>query len=103
MSVESSVFPFVLLDLSLFLDEILMPRDSPPIMQGAKSSFSTRLCKVLFMQRSGFLCTNSCKVLWSKLCLDPHVPGNALPDVLGNIVRWCASSLLGSYIHQELI
>ena len=24
-------------------------------------------------------------------------------NVLGNVVRWCASSLLGSYIHQELI
>ena len=35
MSVESSIFPVVLLDLSSFLDEILMPRDSPPIMQTA--------------------------------------------------------------------
>ena len=42
-------------------------------------------------------------VLWSKLCLDPRVPGNELHDALGNIVRWCTSSLLGSYIHQELI
>ena len=23
--------------------------------------------------------------------------------VLGNVVRWCVSSLLGSYIHQELL
>ena len=33
MSVESSIFPVVLLDLSSFLDEILMPRGSSPIMQ----------------------------------------------------------------------
>ena len=55
MSVKSSIFPLVLLDLSLLLDEILMPQDSPPIiqtgifcfmpefflpiMQGAKSGF----------------------------------------------------------------
>ena len=41
--------------------------------------------------------------LFSNLCLDPHVPGNELRDALGNVVRQCASSLLGSYIHQELI
>ena len=39
MSVESSISPLVLLDLALFLDEILMPGDSPPIMHGAKSGF----------------------------------------------------------------
>ena len=44
-----------------------------------------------------------CTVLLSKLCLDPHVPSNELHDALGNVVRWCASSLLGSYVHQELI
>ena len=37
------------------------------------------------------------------LCLYPRVPSNELRDVLGNVVRQCASSLLGSYIHQELI
>ena len=47
--------------------------------------------------------SNLCKVLWSKLCLDPHVPGNELRDALGNVVRWCASSLLGSYVHEELV
>ena len=31
------------------------------------------------------------------------LPSNELCNVLGNVVRWCASSLLGSYIHQELI
>ena len=44
-----------------------------------------------------------CAVLWSKLCLDPRVPGDELRNALGNVVRWCASSLLGSYVHQELI
>ena len=39
----------------------------------------------------------------SNLSLDPRVPGNELRDALENIVRWCTSSLLGSYIHQELI
>ena len=97
MSIESSIFPLVLWDLSLFLDEILMPWDSPPIMQSAKSGFSTSLCKVLnlcsspnyarfFLCKSPvFLCTNLCKVLWSKLCLDPRVPGNALRDVWGTL------------------
>ena len=37
------------------------------------------------------------------LCLDPRVPSNELRDVLGNVVRWCVSSLLGSYVHRELI
>ena len=41
--------------------------------------------------------------IFSNLCLDPCVPSNELRDVLGNIVRWCVSSLLGSYVHQELI
>ena len=41
--------------------------------------------------------------IFSNLCLDPRVPSNELRDALGNVVRWCASSLLGSYIHQELI
>ena len=77
MSVESYVFSFVLLDLSLFFDEILMPQDTPPIMQGA---FVSKLCKV---QSLVSFCTNLCKVLWSKLCLDPRVPGNALRNVLG--------------------
>ena len=39
----------------------------------------------------------------SKLCLDPHVPGGELHDALRNVVRQCMSSLLGSYVHQELI
>ena len=48
-------------------------------------------CKRLFMQVAifsrgpVFLCTNLCKVLWSKLCLDPHAPGNALCDVWGTL------------------
>ena len=49
---------------------------------------------------TSFLCT----VLLSNLCLDPRVPDDdELRDALGNVVRWCVSSLLGSYIHQELI
>ena len=48
-------------------------------------------------------CTKLCKVPLSKLCLDPRVPGDELRDALGNVVRWCASSLLESYVHQELI
>ena len=51
--------------------------------------------------RSFFL--QLCEGPLSKLCLDNRVPGNELRDVLGNVVRWYASSLLGSYIHQELI
>ena len=39
---------------------------------------------------------------FSNLCLDPRVPSNELHDALGN-VRQCASSLLGSYVHQGLI
>ena len=39
----------------------------------------------------------------SNLCLDPHAPCNELHDALGNVVSRCMSSLLGSYIHQELI
>ena len=106
MSVESSIFPVVLLDLSSFLDEILMPRDSPPIMQTGIFCFmlefflprmqmaiyaNDRLCKWLFMQVAiffrgpVFLCTNLHKVLWSKLCLDPCTPGNALHDVWGTL------------------
>ena len=33
----------------------------------------------------------------------PAVMHSKLHNVLGNIVRGCASSLLGSYVHQELI
>ena len=57
----------------------------------------------IFSRGPVFLCTNLCKVLWSKLCLDPRAPGGELRNVLGNVVRWCVSSLLGSYVHQELI
>ena len=42
MSVESSVSPLVLLDLLSFLDEILMPLDSPP------NYANDYLCKQLF-------------------------------------------------------
>ena len=68
-----------------------------PIMQTAVYARS------YFLQRSGFPLHQLCKVLWSKLCLDPHAPGGELRDVLGNVVRQCANSLLGSYVHQELI
>ena len=57
----------------------------------------------IFSRGLVFLCTNLCKVLRPKLCLDPRAPGGELRDVLGDVVRGCASSLLGSYIHQELI
>ena len=75
----------------------------------ANSCFLQQLCKQLFMQATIVfrgpvsLCTNLCKVLQSKLCLDPRVPGGELCDVLGNVVRGCVNFLLGSYIHQELI
>ena len=39
----------------------------------------------------------------SNLCLDPRVPRNELHNALGNVVSRCASSLLRSYVHQELI
>ena len=41
--------------------------------------------------------------LFSNLCLDPRVPSHELHDALENVVRRCTSSLLGSYVHQELI
>ena len=81
------LFPFVLLDVSLFLDEILIPQDSPP-----------NLCEVRILHPQVMQGT-----FVSNLCLDPCVPCNELPDALGNVVSRCASSLLGSYIHQELI
>ena len=70
-----------------------MPQDSPP-----------NLWEVLFsLLVRGPFTSNLCRGLWSKLYLDPHVPGNELRDALGNVVRRCVSSLLGSYVHQELI
>ena len=75
MSVDSSIFPLVLLDLSLFLDEILMPRDSPPIMQTA--FFSLLYAQVLLANYA------RCKVWFSSAPI--YVPGNALHDVWGTL------------------
>ena len=81
----------------IYLDDVIVFSDMPV-------EHLHRICKVLYTNyaRSGFSISYTSFFL-SKLCLDPHVPGGQLHDVLGNIVRWCASSLLGSYVHQELI
>ena len=76
-------FLFVVLILSLFLDEILMPRDSPPIMHDAFPGIDARLLLAGFL-----LFYRAQNVRWFG----------------GIVVRGCTSrSLLGSYIHQELI
>ena len=69
-----------LLNLPLFpfvLDEILMPWVSPP-----------NYAKFFLLNYARYFCC----FFW--LCII-HCA------VLGNVVRQCASSLLGSYIHQE--
>ena len=77
-------FLFVVLILSLFLDEILMPRGSPPIMHDAF---------YWFVQDA------SCRFPYFLFCRAQNVRWFG-----GIIVRGCAlRSLLGSYIHQELI
>ena len=88
-------FSCIVLILSLFLDEILMPRDSPPIMQNAFYRFSsTRLCTMLF---AGFSA-----VCWFSCFLSCHARN--VRWFGGIVVRGCVSrSLLGSYVHQELI
>ena len=79
-------FLFVVLILLPFFDEILMPQDSPPIMEGAQTGFSS-----------------NCARFFSLVFLFPILscPKGAL--VGGIVMRGCASSLLGSYVHQESI
>ena len=79
------LFLFVVLILSLFLDEILMPRDSPPIMHDAFPEINARLLL------AGFL-------------ISYFIVHKMFHWFGGIVVRGCTSrSLLGSYIHQELI
>ena len=44
LSLSFPSFPFVVLILSLFLDEILMPQDSPPIMHSPFASYAQVFC-----------------------------------------------------------
>ena len=59
-----------------------MPRDSPPIMQNA----NFQLWKMLVVAGYNYF-----------------VMSEACASVGGIVVRGCTSSLLGSYVHQELI
>ena len=47
-------------------------------------------------------CQYNAKFFFCVSPLDGCILHNKLCDVLGNIVRRCTSSLLGSYVHQEL-
>ena len=68
-----------LLPILIFPVEIIMPRFSPPIMNSAFSPImSSSFCSLLVCGKV-------------RVCL----------YTLGNVVRQCASSLLGSYVQQE--
>ena len=68
-----------LLPILIFPVEILMPGYSPPIMSSAFSLIMSSSFHSLLVCRKMHVCSYT----------------------LGNIVRWYASSLLGSYIQQE--
>ena len=59
-------FPFVVVILSLFLDEILMPQDSPPIMHDCFSPLYARCFLPVFLFL--ILSCPKCALVWGNCC-----------------------------------
>ena len=96
------LFPLVLLDLSLFLDEILMPRSSTNYARFFSPCIGCWLCKVLFLAKCWF------SISYARFFLSLNYAWILVFQVVSCAMHWgtlrrCASSLLGSYVHQELI
>ena len=95
--VQGQPFIFIFEGIGLALGQVTLA------VEVVDPMFTYNSQRTSFVDLGGPFTSNLCTVLLSKLCPDPCVPGNELRDALGNVVRRCASSLLGSYIHQELI